>query len=154
MKWIKYQIVQSEIDGEVILITKKIGYSEANLAIAEAEAYNGEYEIVEEEGPDIIPLAVELGGTGSKTVDEFKRKFDLVEFVLEEQVLTFVDKICVIEDERITESSLADVYFTSDTYDHAKECVIVVDTADGSLTLTATKQPTEEIKAVIRIKVV
>lgn len=49
MKWIKYQIEQGEIDGEAILITKKVGHSEANLAIALEEAYNGEYEIIEDD---------------------------------------------------------------------------------------------------------
>ena len=49
MKWIKYQIIQSQIDDEVILTNKKVGYNEHNLAIAEAEAYNGVYEIIEDE---------------------------------------------------------------------------------------------------------
>lgn len=48
MKWITYQIVQSTVGEEDILITKKVGYSEANLAIAEAEAYNG-YTIEDDE---------------------------------------------------------------------------------------------------------
>ncbi len=66
MKWIKYQIAQ-ENDEEIILLTKKVGYSEANLAIAGEEAYNGQYTI-EEDGVSFEekPLAVELGGTGAK----------------------------------------------------------------------------------------
>ena len=39
MRWIKYQIVQSENDEGFVLVDKKIGYSEENLAIAESEAY-------------------------------------------------------------------------------------------------------------------
>ena len=63
MKWIKYQFVCNEEDE--ILLTKKIGYSEENLAIAQKEAYNGEYTIEEdEETIEKEPLPVNLGGTG------------------------------------------------------------------------------------------
>lgn len=67
MKWIKYQIAQ-ENDEEIILLTKKVGYSEANLAIAGEEAYNGQYTI-EEDGASFEekPLAIEFGGTNAKT---------------------------------------------------------------------------------------
>lgn len=70
MKWIKYQILQSEINGEQILATKKVGYSEANLAIAQNEAFNGSYTI-EEDGEDFNsnPIPIELGGTGATTAE-------------------------------------------------------------------------------------
>lgn len=51
MKWIKYQIVQCTVGEDDVLVNKKVGYNEANLAIAEAEAYNG-YEIIEDDQPD------------------------------------------------------------------------------------------------------
>ena len=51
MKWIKYQIVQSTVDNENVFATKKVGYSDANLAIAQGEAYNGQYEIIEDSKP-------------------------------------------------------------------------------------------------------
>ena len=58
MKWIKYKIVQNVIDGENIYLEKKVGYNEANLAIAETEAYNAEYTIEEDnaEEPNIVTL--------------------------------------------------------------------------------------------------
>ena len=68
MKWIKYKVVQSTIDDEVICIDKKIGYNEANLAIAQEEAYNGEYQITEDDETfEKEPLSVEFGGTGAIT---------------------------------------------------------------------------------------
>lgn len=71
MKWIKYQILQSVIDEQPILVNKKVGYNDANLAIAQTEAYNGEYTIEEdEEDFEKEPLAIELGGTGAKTVED------------------------------------------------------------------------------------
>lgn len=74
MKWIKYQVVQSVNDGEPICVLKKVDYSEANLAIAQAEAYNGEYAI-EDDGSEFNkePLAIELGGTGA-AIAEVARK--------------------------------------------------------------------------------
>lgn len=76
MKWIKYDILQNTINigtesdpiYEDVLLKKKVGYSEENLVIAVAEAYNGEYTIEEDsETFDKEPLDVELGGTGAKT---------------------------------------------------------------------------------------
>ena len=46
MKWIKYQFVCNKDDN--ILLTKRISYSEENLAIAAKEAYNGQYVIEED----------------------------------------------------------------------------------------------------------
>ena len=61
MKWIKYQIVQCTIGEETILINKKVGYTEENLAIAQTEAHNG-YEIIEdEESFDKEPVLASLG---------------------------------------------------------------------------------------------
>lgn len=73
MIWIKYKIVQSVIDGEPVLVNKKVGYSDKNIAIAEKEAYDG-YEIVEDnESFDKKPLGIEFGGTGAKnTTDALK----------------------------------------------------------------------------------
>ena len=51
MKWIKYQIVQSESAAGVVLTNKKIGYNQDNLAIAQAEAYNG-YTIEDDATPE------------------------------------------------------------------------------------------------------
>lgn len=63
MKWIKYNVYQNTINTgtesspvyEDILLEKKICYSEVNLAIAEEEAYNGEYTIEEDSTLDIKP---------------------------------------------------------------------------------------------------
>lgn len=67
MKWIKYKVLQCTVGDTTVLLNKKLGYSDENIAIAEAEAYNG-YEIIEDSQTfDKEPLSVELGGTGAKT---------------------------------------------------------------------------------------
>ena len=69
MKWIKYQVVQCIIGEETVLINKKVGYNDKNLAIAQTEAYNG-YQIIEDgESFDKEPIAIEFGGTGAKTAE-------------------------------------------------------------------------------------
>lgn len=74
MKWIKYQIVQSTVGEETILVNKKVGYSDENLAIAQKEAYNG-YEIIDDEQSfEKEPLAIELGGTGANTAEQARQK--------------------------------------------------------------------------------
>lgn len=64
------------------------------------------------------------------------------------------NKVCAISDVRITENSLADVYFTADTENVAERAVIKVDTYNGKAELTAGRTPEGEIKATIRIRVV
>lgn len=85
-----------------------------------------------------------------KVEKESGKTFDL----RNQAVLTFVNKICSISDERITPDSLADVYFTSDTKLNAEKAVIDVETYAGRIELTAEREPEGEIKASIVIRVV
>lgn len=86
MKWIKYQIVcntvntgtEEEPNYEDVLIDKKVGYSEANLTIAQNEAYNGEYEIIEDEKSfDKKPIPVEYGGTGANNAKDARTNLEI-----------------------------------------------------------------------------
>ncbi|MBR6604636.1 MAG: hypothetical protein IKK92_01990 [Prevotella sp.] len=73
MKWIEYDYV-CNADKDITL-HKKVEYNDVNLAIAEAEACNGEYTITEDsEAIEVKPLAVELGGTGANTIKGVREK--------------------------------------------------------------------------------
>lgn len=68
MKWIKYEYICgiNPEDGSDVFAKKRIGYSEANLAIAQGEAYRGEYTI-EEDGKEYpssatIPADADMQG--------------------------------------------------------------------------------------------
>ena len=81
MKWIKYQISCNEEKG--ILLTKKLEFSVNNLDIAYREAYNGSYEIVDDEKHsenyfNKQPLAVEFGGTGCKSKEDILLEFGII----------------------------------------------------------------------------
>ena len=85
MMWIKYQILQNIIDGEKILIEKKVGHNEANLAIAEAEAYDGKITFEEdEESFEKEPLSIELGGTGAKTIEDARDNLQVMQLIRDE----------------------------------------------------------------------
>lgn len=75
------------------------------------------------------------------------------DYVIQEQTLTFTNKVCTIADNKVTANSLIDVYFTADTIVHAEDCVISVDSVAGAIRLTAEVQPTQTIKARIRVRV-
>lgn len=75
------------------------------------------------------------------------------DYVIPEQELTFVENVCTVEDSKVTANSLIDVYFTEDTIQEAEDCKIYVDSRDGLITLTAEKQPTTTIKALMRVRV-
>lgn len=52
MKKIKYQLLQSVVDGNPVTLAKAVDYSESAEEIAKAEAYNGEYEIFDDGQPE------------------------------------------------------------------------------------------------------
>lgn len=76
------------------------------------------------------------------------------DYVIPEQTLTFVNKVCEITDTKVTANSLIDVYFTADTIQEAEDCKIYVDSSAGKITLTCETQPTNTIKAVLRVRVI
>lgn len=78
MKWIKYKIEQCVVNGQSILIDKKLGYNEVNIAIAQDESYNGEYTIEEDDKEfDKEPLDIEFGGTGAKTLEDARKNLGI-----------------------------------------------------------------------------
>lgn len=86
----------------------------------------------------------------ANTADSVTNDFVLIN----KGILTFTNNTCTIKDQRITEDSLADVYFTPDSEETAKEAVITPDTYDGELVLTAIRNPLDIIRATITVKVV
>ena len=87
-------------------------------------------------------------------INELKDSTDKAFLLLNQGELSFVEKMCVISDERITSSSLVDVYFTSDTITSAEKAFITVESYDGYLELKAESDVTDTIKASIYVKVV
>jgi hypothetical protein len=75
------------------------------------------------------------------------------DFVIAKQKLTFTNKICTITNDKVTEDSLIDVYFTKDSMNEAIRSVIFVDSETGKIVLTAERQPESDIYAVIRVRV-
>lgn len=109
MKWIKYKILCNE--NANILIDKKIGYSEANIAIAEAEAYNGEY-IIEEDDKALKeePLAIEFGGTSASNKDDALKNLGLTDAATE--ATTFNAGLMSISDKAMLDK----LYYASSFY--------------------------------------
>lgn len=77
------------------------------------------------------------------------------DFILtNKQALSFTNNVCTISDSRITENSLADVYFTSECINSAQKAVITVETSTGKVTITAGRTPTSTLTASIRVRTV
>lgn len=80
MKWIKYQYVCNS-DSNIIL-TKRIGYSLANISLARKEALNGSFSIEEDDKVyKKEPLPIEFGGTGENTIEGIKAAFGIKDCV-------------------------------------------------------------------------
>lgn len=75
------------------------------------------------------------------------------DFVIDNQQFVFVNNVCTIQDSRITANTLVDVYFTSASYEAALNAIIVVDSYNGGITLTAQNTPTGTIEGMIRVRV-
>lgn len=98
---------------------------------------------------------VAFDGTQDITVyDNTKISTDQDFILRNQQSLTFTNKVCRINDSRITVNSLADVYFTSATIESAKKANVTVDTFNGYMTLTVAQNPTMTLVATIQIRVI
>lgn len=91
----------------------------------------------------------QTANTANQTIQTFVDN----DFTIPKQTLTFTDKICTITDERVTENSLVDVYFTADSMTVAEIAQIYVDSAEGKIILTANTQPSSTMEAMIRVRV-
>lgn len=54
MRIIRYNLLHKTPGGSGILLPKELPYTEENIAIAEDEAYNGEYFIEDDGRPEVI----------------------------------------------------------------------------------------------------
>lgn len=98
---------------------------------------------------------VSFDGTGNIQIYDDTKVSTNKDFILiNQQTLTFVDGVCRLNDSRVTENSLADVYFTSATEASASNAGIVVDTYNGYVQLTASSTPSTSLVASIHVKVV
>lgn len=85
MQWIKYKIICNA--DKNILLDKKLEYTEANLAIAKSEAYNG-YTIVEDETAFVNePIDIERGGTGAASAAGARAALEITLMNLEDIVI-------------------------------------------------------------------
>jgi len=75
------------------------------------------------------------------------------DYVIAEQEFVFTNKVCEINDAKVTSGSLIDVYFTSATIDNAEAALIHVDSAQGKIILTAEQTPLGTISGSIRVRV-
>ena len=73
-------------------------------------------------------------------------------FTLPLQTFTFTNKICNVNDSRVTSNSLVDVYFTSASMSSVEDAGITVESQNGKIVMTAEEQPVGTIQG--RIKVV
>lgn len=75
------------------------------------------------------------------------------DYVIPLKELTFVNKQCIIIDDKITANSLIDVYFNSATIEEAQRCQIFVDSIAEQIIFGAAEQPTKSLYAAIRVRV-
>lgn len=91
--------------------------------------------------------------TTANTANQTIQTFVENDFTIPKQTLTFISGVCTITDERVTENSLVDVYFTAESMTVAEAAQIYVDSAAGKIILTANTQPTSTLDAMIRVRV-
>lgn len=106
-----------------------------------------------------IRLQLEFTELNEYTTQALETANDLVEeyttrdFVLSERTFTFTNNICDIQDERITASTLVDVYFTQATIAEAVRCGIYVESYAGYIRLTAQRTPASSLVGTIGVRV-
>ena len=94
-------------------------------------------------------------GTSNITiVDSSKLSNDSSFILVSKQQLTFTNKVCTLSDSRITANSLANVVFTANCIDNARNAVISVETVNGAVNITAGRTPRGTLTATVYIRVV
>lgn len=133
-----FNTVKDQVTGDLAIRLQQ-EFEELNQAFIDYKV------LIDQSVEDIQQIATDAYNTMSNFVN--------ADFTLALQTLTFVDKQCVISDERVTADSLVDVYFTADTMALAESAQIYVDSEAGRIVLTATNQPASSLKARIRVRV-
>lgn len=155
MKWIEYDYVCNENKG--IVYHKKVEYNEANLAIAQREAVNGEYTITEDDAViEIQPLAIEFGGTGAKTAEEARQRLNVQRKHIAVSVTLFAsawpNNSQTVAAEGVTATNTIIVAADPSFYsDYSKAGIYCSAQADGSLTFTCNLAPSIDVKANVMI---
>ena len=75
------------------------------------------------------------------------------DFVIPLNSYYFTENKCIIVNSIITEDTLVDVYWTKESMSEAIRCSIYVDSEEGAIVLTAGRQPSVPLSAVIRVRV-
>ena len=107
-------------------------------------------------GTTVLSHVEQVGSVPSATTATHADRAGSVnnDIVINEQTLTFTNKVCTIQNANVTAKSLANVIFSRDTLDVARKSVISVETSAGAITLTAGRTPNGTIKARIEVRVV
>lgn len=113
------------------------------------EALNESFDSYKQEVNSSIDTIENTAENAYRTIETFVDN----DFTLPKQTLTFVGGVCTISDDRVTENSLVDVYFTAESMVIAETAQIYVDSADKRIILTAATQPTSTLDAMIRVRV-
>ncbi len=74
------------------------------------------------------------------------------EFIIREVPIRFVEKACRVEDERITASSLCDVYFDEYSYEIAAKALILPVSHNGYIEITSSIDMGEDLTADILVR--
>lgn len=109
---------------------------------SQIDTYNTNYQ-------QILTNTQAAAQTAQSQVNDYVNK----DYVIPEQAFVFTNRVCQISDSKVTANSLIDVYFTAETIGAAEEAQIYVDSSAGTITLTATQQPSSAIRGSIRVRV-
>ena len=107
------------------------------------------------DGLSAYQIAVNNGFEGTETewLDSLKGN-QMNDFILPLQSITFTSDTYTIIDNRVTDNSLIDVYFSAESIQIAEESQIYVDSEEGKIILTASTQPLYPLEVIIRVKVI
>ena len=74
------------------------------------------------------------------------------EVIIRNVPLSFVDGVCEVQNELVTETSLCDVYFDEYSYEFAAKALILVSSYDGYIQITSSEDIKETLNANILIR--
>lgn len=75
------------------------------------------------------------------------------DFLIPEQGFVFVENVCNIPNASVTETTILDLYFTKDCINEAMRCVPYIESENGNIKITVSREPKVQLRGTIGVRV-
>lgn len=75
------------------------------------------------------------------------------DFLISERDFNFENNVCIIQNSKITDTTILDLYFTKDCINEAMRCVPYIESENGGIKITVSREPRTQLRGTIGVRV-